>query len=103
MEISVSALESSLSEIYDSIEYVASQGRYDDEYDKKYATIPEWINYIKNCDIVITNSFHGIVFAILFNKKFISIPLVDKEFIRMNQRITSLLSMLGLQNRLLKN
>ncbi|MBR2289898.1 MAG: polysaccharide pyruvyl transferase family protein [Clostridia bacterium] len=39
-------------------------------YDNPY----EFINLIKNAEYVITNSFHGTVFSIIFNKKFWNIP-----------------------------
>ncbi len=46
---------------------------------KEIGTIsPEdWIYYIKNCNFLITDSFHGVCFAIIFNKPFIC--LVNQE------------------------
>jgi len=36
-------------------------------------TIGQWLSYIKNADFVITDSYHGTIFSILFNKPFCSI------------------------------
>ena len=38
-----------------------------------------WIGYFKNAKYVITNTFHGTVFSIKYNKKFISILKEDKQ------------------------
>ena len=56
----------------------------------------EFISVIENSDFVITNSFHGTVFALLFHKKFITITRGD-----MNSRIYDLLKTLKLQDRIL--
>lgn len=52
----------------------------------------EFLTYIKNAKAVVTNSFHGTVFSILFQKKFYS---VYEE----NGRISNLLTFLGLEER----
>jgi hypothetical protein len=55
----------------------------------------EFLGYIDNADIVITNSFHCTVFSILFHKKFITVP-----HTRSNGRIFDLLKSVGLENHL---
>lgn len=52
----------------------------------------EFLTYIRDAKMVVTNSFHGTVFSILFQKKFYS---VYKE----NGRIDNLLGFLGLTER----
>lgn len=52
----------------------------------------EFLTYIRDAKMVVTNSFHGTVFSILFQKKFYS---VYKE----NGRIENLLGFLGLKER----
>lgn len=52
----------------------------------------EFLTYIRDAKMVVTNSFHGTVFSILFGKKFYS---VYKE----NGRIENLLGFLGLKER----
>lgn len=79
--------------------YVASQGRYD-EHTKIDPTIEEWLGWVSNAELVITNSFHCIVFSLLFHRNFISIPLIGR-YARMNTRIEELLSECGLGHRII--
>lgn len=65
-------------------------------------TIPQWISHINYSKIVISTSFHGIVFAIIFHKPFIAI-LLENQYNEGNDRIISLLKNLGLEDRILKN
>lgn len=58
--------------------------------------VEQWLSCIDNSDYVVTDSFHGCVFCILFNKQFIVYG--NKE--RGLSRFTSLLGMFGLENRL---
>ncbi len=34
-------------------------------------SVPQWLRYMKECEFVVTDSFHGCVFAIIFNKPFV--------------------------------
>lgn len=63
------------------------------------ATIEEWLSGIKNAKYVITNSFHGTVFSLLYHKKFLTVPL-SGAFSRMNVRINELLCKYNLLNRI---
>lgn len=58
--------------------------------------IREWLRGYRDADFVITDSFHGTVFAIIFNKPFITIGNVNRGMTRFH----SLLSLFGLENRL---
>lgn len=80
------------------VKYVASSGRADD-FPKIYPTIPEWLALIDNAEYVVTNSFHGMAFCIIFNKKFKVIPLADK-FVFMNTRLSTILGKFNLSERL---
>ena len=62
-------------------------------------SVEDWLKNIINSDFVITDSFHGICFAILFRKQFIAVE--NKE--RGSTRFHSLLSMLGLMPRLVQS
>ena len=64
--------------------------------------VSEWLVRIANARFVITNSFHGTVFSILFHRPF-AVVLLDrsKAASDMNGRIYSLLDMLGLSDRML--
>ena len=59
-----------------------------------------WLSEIANSDFVVTNSFHGTVFSILFHKPFLTIP-VSGKMSGMNERVVSLLSMVGLGSRII--
>lgn len=69
------------------------------ENTKADADVEEWLFYYKNADFVITDSFHGTCFAIIFRKKFISIA----NYQRGANRFISLLEEVGLQDRLVKD
>lgn len=60
------------------------------------ATVPQWVLAFRNASFVVTDSFHGMVFAILFNRPFIAIA----NSLRGTSRFTSLLDSLGLSSRL---
>lgn len=60
-------------------------------------SVENWLANIKYSSFVITNSFHGMVFAILFNVPFMVI-LVEAS--GMNDRIYTLLNKLGLESRI---
>lgn len=70
----------------------------DKMYNQEPIGIVDWLYNIKNCRFVSTNSFHGTIFAIIFNKPFIVIPV---EGSNMNNRITTLLTSVGLENRII--
>lgn len=67
-----------------------------DNEDYIYPKIEEWLGAFRDSKLIITDSFHGTVFAIIFNKPFISI--VNKD--RGTARFESLLSLLGISDRL---
>lgn len=63
------------------------------------ATMPDpkdWLAGFANAEYVITDSFHGMVFSIIFNKKFLVIPNKDRGL----DRFYSLLKILNLQDRI---
>lgn len=65
----------------------------------KSESIEEWVGAIKNSSRVVTNSFHGMVFAILYHVPFIVVlPEVCNE--GMNDRFFTLLRNLGIDDRI---
>lgn len=58
-------------------------------------SIGEWLYHFKNAKFVVTDSFHGTVFSIIFNKQFIAIGNKTRGI----TRFTSLLKSLDLSNR----
>ncbi len=60
--------------------------------------VKDWISLFRNSEYVINNSFHGLAFAVIFNKKFIY-EMVDNA--GKNTRITSIMNSLGIEKRFL--
>lgn len=67
-----------------------------DLIDEKYQSIEHWLNGFNQAKYVVTDSFHGTVFSILFQKQFIVFG--NKQ--RGQSRFTSLLKMFGIEDRL---
>lgn len=63
------------------------------------ARVEEWLEMIYKSEFLVTDSFHGTCFAIIFHKQFITI--FEKKNHRGYTRIESLLGMLGLKERLI--
>lgn len=66
-------------------------------HEKLECTVEEWLAMFRDAAFVITDSFHGTVFSIIFHKDFYS--LINKE--RGGTRFISLLSKFGLEKRLI--
>lgn len=62
-------------------------------------TIPQWLSAIYYADSYITTSFHGLCFAIIFEKRFL-VYLLGGEMSYGNQRILTLLENVGLTDRI---
>ena len=63
----------------------------------------EFVNLISNAEYVLTDSFHGTIFSILYKKEFFTFSRFEstsKE--STNSRIVSLLQTLGIENRYIK-
>ena len=58
-----------------------------------------WLKRMKNCDFIITDSFHGLAFSLLFHKRFIVLCGNDKQF----ARLQSLLRLVGLEGRFIRS
>lgn len=59
----------------------------------------EWINLIKNAEYVCTDSFHGTVFSLIFNKKFFNFRRYNSNSkASTNSRLDSLLNIVGVNN-----
>lgn len=58
----------------------------------------EFLTLFKNAKYVITNSFHGLVFSLIYNKEFISIPHNSR-----NTRQENLLDIVDLKNRMVSS
>ncbi len=62
-------------------------------------SMDNWLNGIYHADFVITDSFHGTVFSILFNKPFMTIGNERRGI----KRFQSLLKMFDLENRIVQS
>jgi hypothetical protein len=69
-----------------------------DKYNKTFATIPQWIYFIEHAEYIITNSYHGAIFSLFFQKKFAVIPLLKKESV-LNTRVISIFEIFGIEPR----
>lgn len=59
-------------------------------------SIETWLSAIRDADFVITDSFHGTVFSILFNKQFVSYANINRGY----DRFVTLLEQFNLLDRL---
>lgn len=66
---------------------------------KPIAPIEEWLSKIYHSDFVVTDSFHGMVFSIIFNKQFVVFGNVDRG----KSRFISLLNMFNLASRYIES
>ncbi len=74
----------------------------DKKYKELYSIDPQtFLGYIKNADFVCTDSFHGAVFSILFEKPFV---VFDRDDLHANQgtRLKTLLKTFKLEDRYIK-
>lgn len=61
-------------------------------------TPAEWLSAVVSSEVVLTNSFHGIVFCLIFHKNFICLPLKGRNY-EMNSRMFNLLQKVDLMER----
>lgn len=61
--------------------------------------IEEWLGLIKDAQYIFTNSFHGVAFSVNFQKQFIAE--LPPTRVKASSRITDLLSVLGMENRIM--
>lgn len=61
-----------------------------------FPSVTEWLRGFRDAEFIVTDSFHGTVFSIIFNKPFIAIGNESRGM----SRFQSLLKMFGLEDRL---
>ena len=76
--------------------------RYLDKKLTCFPTIEEWLSYMYGSETIITNSFHGCVFSILFRKNFYYYPLLPNNEGHVDTRIDSLLDRRGIKGRVIR-
>lgn len=67
--------------------------------ENEFKSVEDFINIIKHSEFVVTDSFHGNILSIIYNKPYIAI----RNLRRGQDRFTSLAEMLHLQSRLINN
>lgn len=67
--------------------------------DRVYPSVTKWLRGFMDAKFVVTDSFHGVVFSILFNIPFV----VISNETRGSARFLSVLKMFSLENRLINN
>ena len=70
--------------------------KYVDYYAKGYTPF-QFLKLLKNASLVLTNSFHGTVFSLIFNKEFFYLENTNNP-----KRISSLLNLIKLKNRTIR-
>lgn len=80
--------------------YILGNEIFGEDINYDYCSIEKWISNIFYSKMMITTSFHGIVFSIILQKDFIYIPL-KKRFQQGNNRALDLLKKLDLNDRIL--
>lgn len=71
----------------------ATRGR-----DRFFVSVEQWLRYMRDCEIVITDSFHGCVFSIIFNKPFVCLGNADRG----SARFETLFRIFDVQQRLVQ-
>lgn len=64
---------------------------------KPFAAVEDFLYYFKNASFIITDSFHGTCFSVIFNREFISLA----NYGRGEKRVEELLHWLGIEGRIL--
>ena len=70
---------------------------------RKEAAYPDphqWLGWMNDAGLVVTNSFHGVVFSIVFNNEFLYVP-ISGDSSALNMRAYELLKFLNLEDRIL--
>ena len=91
-QMHIKTIEIRCSSNSDTVKEIFSPKRY-----RQFATPEEFLGYIQNAECILTTSFHGVAFSIVFRKSFYFVSSGNKA----ENRITSLLEQLGLTDRII--
>ena len=64
-----------------------------------FPSVEEWLGLYKNAECVFTNTYHGLLFCIIFKKQFVFFSQTSGQK-KENERFNSLLKLLSLEDRL---
>lgn len=65
-------------------------------WDRFYCTVAQWLRHLRDCDAVVTDSFLGCVFSIIYNKPFVCLGNEGRG----SARFDTLFQVFGLQDRM---
>jgi len=82
--------------------YIHGDELFGNDVTYDYASIPSWLSNIAAADMLVTTSFHGIVFALTLHCPMIYVPLKGK-FASGNNRAQELLTCVGLESRIIND
>lgn len=71
------------------------------EQNPVFPSVEEWLGYYKNADCIFTNTYHGLLFCIIYKKQFLFFVQQGNSKAE-NERFYSLLSMLNLTDRIIE-
>ncbi|MCH5191174.1 MAG: polysaccharide pyruvyl transferase family protein [Oscillospiraceae bacterium] len=88
-------------ETIETVKLVQKIFECNDEIDTKsnYGLI-EWLKKIKYSEIVVTNSYHGVVLSLIFNTPFVAVLPPESG---MNDRLVTILTEVGLSDRIVQS
>ncbi len=66
--------------------------------DTSHDGLIEWLSRINCSDLVVTNSYHGVMLSLILNKPFVAVLIKNSG---MNDRIITILSLVGLEDRII--
>ncbi|MNQ54279.1 Polysaccharide pyruvyl transferase [compost metagenome] len=76
---------------------IINRNNFKNFFNKKCDSIEDWLNAINIAEFVVTDSFHGVAFSIIFNKQFIAIGNKSRGL----SRFLSILKIFNLEKRLI--
>lgn len=82
--------------------YFVGRELFGNNVEYNYSSPGDWLGLINDAQLVVTTSFHGVVFSIILQKPFIYIPL-EGRFKEGNSRVFDLLTDIGLEDRILSH
>lgn len=82
--------------------YTGANGNTD-ELINCYPTIPEWLSYMYYAKNVITNSYHGCIFCILFHKNFYYVPVLPDKKGLPDERVLSIMNRYDIKERAIQS
>ena len=81
-----------------NLEIIYVTDDWHDELKRSFPSVTEWLDLIDNAEYVITNSYHCVLFSLLFAKRFGVIKRFGK-YEGMNARMNSLFDLFGIEPR----